>query len=116
MIAGGGGRPPRFSTQEREIDMFKELSEQLEAHGYWFNVYGNDNTFILNTQEPSTAPSQNDLKFGRGVIMTVQVLKFELVAKWAEYGAGYDETWEFQTVAEFMSFFDKFMTHGIDEV
>ena len=48
--------------------------------------------------------------------MTVQVLKFELVAKWAEYGAGYDETWEFQTVAEFMSFFDKFMTHGIDEV
>ena len=109
--------------------MFKELSEQLQAHGYWFHTREiqrtkpllicsviPDNTFILNTEEPSTAPANEDMKPGRGVVMTVQVLKYELLAKWAMNDAGYDETWEFQTVAEFMSFFDKFMTHGIDGV
>jgi hypothetical protein len=31
-------------------------------------------------------------------------------------GEGYDETWEFQTVAEFMEFLGKFLTDGIDGV
>jgi hypothetical protein len=96
--------------------MFKELSEQLQAHGYWFNVMGPDNTFILNTEEPSVSPAIKDFEPGRGVIMTAQVLKYELLAKWAQDEAGYDETWEFPNVAEFMKFYDKFMTDGIDGV
>ena len=109
--------------------MFKELSEQLQAHGYWFYTREiqktqpllicsviPDNTFILNTEEPSTAPANEDMKPGRGVVMTVQVLKYELLAKWAMDDAGYDETWEFQTVAEFMKFLDKFLEDGIDEM
>ena len=30
--------------------------------------------------------------------------------------AGYDETWEFQTVAEFMKFLDKFLEDGMAEM
>jgi hypothetical protein len=109
--------------------MFNELSEQLQAHGYWFHTRETqrmqpqlicrvipDNTFILNTEEPSTAPANKDFEPGRGVIMTVQVLKYQLLVRWAMDDAGYDETWEFQTVAEFMKFYDKFMTDGIDEM
>ncbi len=84
--------------------------------GYWFNVYGADNTFILNVNDPEEAPDASDFKPQRGVVMTVQVLKYELLAKWAMDGEGYDETWEFQTVAEFMEFLGKFLTDGIDGV
>ena len=96
--------------------MFIELQNQLQAMGYWFNVYGADNTFILNVSDPEEAPDASDFKPQRGVVMTVQVLKYELLAKWAMDDAGYDETWEFQTVAEFMEFLDKFLTDGIDEM
>jgi hypothetical protein len=96
--------------------MFIELQNQLQAMGYWFNVYGADNTFILNVNDPEEAPDAADFKPQRGVVMTVQVLKYELLAKWAMDGEGYDETWEFQTVAEFMEFLGKFLTDGIDGV
>jgi len=96
--------------------MFIELQNQLQAMGYWFNVYGADNTFILNVNDPEEAPDASDFKPQRGVVMTVQVLKYELLAKWALDGEGYDETWEFQTVAEFMEFLGKFLTDGIDGV
>jgi hypothetical protein len=96
--------------------MFIELQNQLQAMGYWFNVYGADNTFILNVNDPEEAPDASDFKPQLGVVMTVQVLKYELVAKWAMDGEGYDETWEFQTVAEFMGFLGKFLTDGIDGV
>jgi hypothetical protein len=96
--------------------MFIELQNQLQAMGYWFNVYGADNTFILNVNDPEEAPDASDFKPQRGVVMTVQVLKYELLAKWAMDGEGYDETWEFQTVAEFMEFLGKFLTDGIDGV
>ncbi len=111
--------------------MFIELQNQLQAMGYWFNVYGADNTFphqpvaesdlalnhlffILNVNDPKEAPDASDFKPQRGVVMTVQVLKYELLAKWAMDGEGYDESWEFQTVAEFMKFLGKFLTDGID--
>jgi len=116
---GGGSdvrSPHGFPLWKGSHHMFIELQNQLQAMGYWFNVYGADNTFILNVNDPEEAPDASDFKPQRGVVMTVQVLKYELLAKWALDGEGYDETWEFQTVAEFMEFLGKFLTDGIDGV
>jgi hypothetical protein len=107
---------PRFLTQEREIGMFNELVQQIEAQGYWYSASGSDSSLTLNVQDPSEAPTKRDLKYGRGVIMTVQVSPERLLAGWAEYGAGYDEHWEFSNVSEFMAFLDKFLEEGIDAV
>lgn len=102
------------STQERETGMFNELVQQVEAQGYWYSA--SESTLVLNVQDPSEAPAKRDLTYGRGVIMTVLASPERLLAGWAEYGAGYDEHWEFETVSEFMTFLDKFLEDGIDAV
>ena len=96
--------------------MFNELVQQVEAQGYWYSANASESTLVLNVQDPSEAPAKRDLKHGRGVTMTVLVRPERLLAGWAEYGAGYDETWEFSTVSEFMAFLDKFLEEGIDAV
>ena len=95
--------------------MIHDLIQQFEANGYWFNLVGQDRLYI-NVQDPSEAPAIRDLTLGRGVVMSVQVTETGLLAKWAEHGAGYDETWEFANVTGFMTFLDAFLTDGIDAV
>ena len=108
--------------------MFSELMQQLESKNYWFNVLNRDNTIILNVEDPEEAlptlrridgrptTPQPQWKLGNPAVMTVQVLKYELLVRWANPDAAYDETWEFETVAEFMKFLDKFLEDGIDEM
>lgn len=106
--------------------MFSELTQQLESKNYWFNIIGSDNTFILNVEDPEEAlptlrrlngpPATPQWKLGNPAVMTVQVLRYQLLVRWAMDDAGYDETWEFQTVAEFMKFLDKFLEDGMAEM
>ena len=112
----------RHMLRMENLPMLKKLTEQLASHGYWFERIGLGNTIILNTQEPSASPANEDLMPGRGIVMSVQSMqgappaKDWLLAKWADDDTGYDEIWEFPSVSKFMKFFDKFMTDGIDGV
>lgn len=96
--------------------MFARLVHELENRGYWYNVIGNDNTFLLNVVEPEKNPKAEDWDFSKGVLLRVQVLKYELLVRWTSDNDGYDETWEFPCVPEFMEFLNKFLIDGVDGV
>jgi hypothetical protein len=104
--------PQWFPKQEREENMLNELSQQLKAKGYWFNIQP-DNTFILNTFYPQDAPATNDLEPELGIIMTVQVLPSCLQVRWARECVKFDKTWNFSSVAQFMGFFESFLTFRV---
>lgn len=90
--------------------MHNDLINALRAKGYWFKEV--NGMFLLNVGDP--AVPLNSTNNGPGTLMRVQALKFEVLARWTDEDHGYDETWEFESVPNFMAFLDAFLEDGVD--